>query len=140
MAFDLSSSTASTDTCSLADAFSLDLPHHGLYTGGNEYYSDWPSSDSAGPGYGHAHSRPLDASQWDATTVWSDASSSLLDSLVLDEAVMDSSWAAGFLDPATCMDAYDQHCMLYRPDLDQPISRHHARPTKHAGKSTFLSY
>ncbi|KAG5920414.1 hypothetical protein E4U53_003929 [Claviceps sorghi] len=100
----------------------------------NDYYPDWSSSDGAG--YAHA----LDASQWDATTVWSDASSSLLDPLMLDEAVMESSWATNFLDPAVCMDVYDQHCMLYGQDVDQPISRHLATSTKRVGKSAFLSY
>ncbi|KAG5980038.1 hypothetical protein E4U55_004454 [Claviceps digitariae] len=146
MAFDLSSSTASTDTCSLGDALSLDLAHHGFFTGCNDYYSDWPLSDSAGYGHtlaqaqAHAQAHALDTSQWDATTVWSDASSSLLDSLALDEAVMESGWATNFLDPAMCVDAYDQHCMLYGQDLDQTISRHHARSGKHIGKSAFLSY
>ncbi|KAG5919847.1 hypothetical protein E4U42_006407 [Claviceps africana] len=134
MAFDLSSSSASTDTCSLGDALSLDLARHGLYTACHEFYPDWRPSDGAG------YAPALDASQWDATTVWSDASSSLLDPLMLDEAVLESGWATNFLDAAVCTDVYDQHCMLFGQDVDQSLARHAARSVKHTGKPAFLSY
>lgn len=126
MVFDLSSSsTASTDTCSLAA--SLDLTGQGFWTGTQDYHQQWSPQD--------AHASP-----WDATTVWSDASSSLLDSVMLDDAVADSTWATNLLDPAMCMDAYDQSCVLYRQDFEQPIMSHHARSGKHFGKSASLSY
>lgn len=125
MVFDLSSSsTASTDTCSLAAT--LDLAGQGFWTGTQDYHQHW--------------SQDTHASQWDATTVWSDASSSLVNPVMLDGAVADSTWATNLLDPAMCMGAYDQSCVLFRQDFEQPVMPHHARSARHFGKSASLSY
>ncbi|TWU71265.1 hypothetical protein ED733_003135 [Metarhizium rileyi] len=125
MSFDLSSSSASTDAL---DATTLDLVGPSFYTG-NEYYQQWSHQDGSSNGQN---------SPWDATTVWSDGSSSIADPVMLDEAVMDPAWTPSMLDPTMCMDAYGEHSMAYySPDMQQ-VQYH--RPGKHHGKTTSLSY
>ncbi|EFY88547.1 hypothetical protein MAC_05441 [Metarhizium acridum CQMa 102] len=85
MSFDLSSSSASTEALDTA----LDLVGQGFYAG-NEYYQHWSHQDGSSNGQN---------SPWDATTVWSDGSSSIPDPVMLDEVVMDSGWTQNMLDP-----------------------------------------
>jgi hypothetical protein len=125
MAFDL----ASTSTHVEGLDTTLDLVGQGFYTG-NEYYQHWSHQD------GHSNGQ---RSPWDATTVWSDGSSSIPDPMMPDEATLDSAWTQSMLDPNMCMDTYGEHNMsYYSPGVQQP---HYGWSGKRRhGKSTSLSY
>lgn len=131
MAFDLSSSTASTDVS--LDG-SLDMAGHGgAFYSNNEYYQHWSQDGGSASSSSNGQS-----SQWDATTVWSDGSSNLLDPIMLDDAVIDSTWAANLMDPTMCMDNYQQSCVFYGQEYQQAAV--HNRSGKRIGKSASLSY
>lgn len=124
MAFDLSSSSASTDALDTT----LDLVGQGFYAG-NEYYQHWSHQDGSSNGQ---------SSPWDATTVWSDGSSSIPDPVMLDEVVMDSGWTQNMLDPTMCMDTYGEHSMAYYSQGMQQVQ--YGRSGKRHGKATSISY
>lgn len=124
MAFDLSSSSTSTEALDTT----LDLVGQGFYTG-NEYYQHWSQQDGSSNG----HNSP-----WDATTVWSDGSSSIQDHVMLDEMAMDTTWTQNMLDPTMCVDTYGEHGMAYYGQNVQQTQYEHA--SKRHGKATSLSY
>ncbi|KHN96088.1 uncharacterized protein MAM_05936 [Metarhizium album ARSEF 1941] len=125
MSFNLSSSSASTEA--------LDTPldfvgQQGFYPG-SEYYQHWPHPDGGSSG----HHPP-----WDATTVWSEGSSSIPEAMMFEDVPMDPAWAQSMLDPSLSMDTYGEHSMAYYGQGMHGVD--YGRPGKRHAKSSSVSY